>query len=76
MFTREASIAKVYATERAFAATSRAIEAMGAAGYDAEHDVERWFRDVRVTMIYEGTSEEQRIVIGREILRRFGEAKI
>lgn len=73
-FSREASIAKVFATERAFAACNRAIEAMGAAGYDAENDVERWFRDVRVTMIYEGTSEVQRIVISREILRRFGES--
>lgn len=72
-FSREASIAKVYTTEHAFAACGRALEAMGAAGYDADGDVERWFRDVRVTMIYEGTSEVQRIVIGREILRRFGE---
>ena len=71
-FSREASIAKVYATERAFAACNRAIEVMGAAGYDAANPVERAFRDVRVTMIYEGTSEVQRIVIGREIMRRFG----
>ena len=72
-FSREASIAKVYATEASFAACNRAIEAMGAAGLDEAAEVERRFRDVRVTMIYEGTSEVQRIVISRDIMRRFAE---
>ncbi|MCX4244675.1 acyl-CoA dehydrogenase family protein [Paraliomyxa miuraensis] len=70
-FSREASIAKVFTTERAFAACNRAVEAMGAAGCDEAHAVERGLRDVRVTMIYEGTSEVQRIVISRDIMRRF-----
>ncbi|MEX1367959.1 MAG: acyl-CoA dehydrogenase family protein [Nannocystaceae bacterium] len=70
-FSREASIAKVFATERSFAACSRALQVLGAEGYDEEHGVERRFRDVRVTMIYEGTSEVQRIVISRDIMRRF-----
>ncbi len=70
-FSREASIAKVFTTERAFAACNRAIEVMGADGGDEVHAVERAFRDVRVSMIYEGTSEVQRIVISRDILRRF-----
>jgi alkylation response protein AidB-like acyl-CoA dehydrogenase len=72
-FSREAAIAKVYASERSFAACNRALEVMGAAGSDEANEVERRFRDVRVTMIYEGTSEIQRIVISRDIMRRFGE---
>lgn len=73
-FSREASIAKVFTTERAFGACNRALEAMGAAGCDEGNAVERGLRDVRVTMIYEGTSEVQRIVISRDIMRRFGRA--
>ena len=73
-FTREASIAKVFATERAYAACDRALEVLGNAGGELRQQVERNFRDVRVTMIYEGTSEVQRIVISREIVRRFAEA--
>jgi alkylation response protein AidB-like acyl-CoA dehydrogenase len=70
-FSREASIAKVYCSERAFATCERAVAVLGAAGGDEAVAVERALRDVRVTMIYEGTSEVQRIVIGREIVRRF-----
>lgn len=70
-FSREASIAKVFASERAFAACERAVAVLGAAGCDEALPVERALRDVRVTMIYEGTSEVQRIVIARELLRRF-----
>ena len=72
-FSREASIAKVFTTERAFAACGRALEVMGAAGTDEAEGVERRFRDVRVSMIYEGTSEVQRIVISRGIARRFAD---
>jgi hypothetical protein len=71
-FSRQAALAKVYASERAVAACDRALEVLGAAGVRARPEVERAFRDVRVTMIYEGTSEVQRIVISREIARRFG----
>jgi alkylation response protein AidB-like acyl-CoA dehydrogenase len=71
-FSREASIAKVLASERAFAACERAVAVLGADGQDQALPVERALRDVRVTMIYEGTSEVQRIVIAREIMRRFG----
>lgn len=70
-FSREASMAKAFASERAFAACDRAAAVLGAAGQDEALPLERALRDVRVTMIYEGTSEVQRIVIGREILRRF-----
>ena len=72
-FTREASIAKAYATEQSFAATNRALEVFGEAGNVRSAEAERHFRDVRVTMIYEGTSEVQRIVISRGIMQRFGE---
>lgn len=73
-FSREASHAKVYATEKSWAACNRALEVMGEDGLAVEHGVERNLRDVRVTMIYEGTSEVQRIVISRDIMRRFGES--
>ena len=72
-FSREASHAKVYATEKSWAACNRALEVMGEDGLAVEYGVERNLRDVRVTMIYEGTSEVQRIVISRDIMRRFGE---
>ncbi len=67
--TREASMAKLYASERAFAACNRALQMLGGYGYTSEFPVERYLRDVRVTMIYEGTSEIQRLVIGRDVVR-------
>jgi alkylation response protein AidB-like acyl-CoA dehydrogenase len=70
-FTREASIAKLYASERAFWACNRALQMLGGYGYTQDFPVERYLRDVRVTMIYEGTSEIQRIVIGRDVVRQF-----
>ena len=69
-FTREASMAKLFATEKAFTACDRAIQIFGGYGYTHEFPVERYLRDVRVTRIFEGTSEIQRIVISRDILRR------
>jgi len=72
-FSREASMAKLFCSERAVAACNAALEVMGELGNDAAARAEQLFRDVRVTMIYEGTSEVQRIVISREIARRFGE---
>ncbi|MCB9753524.1 MAG: acyl-CoA dehydrogenase family protein [Myxococcales bacterium] len=70
-FTREASIAKLFTTEKAYAACDRAIQVLGGFGYTREFPVERYLRDVRVTRIFEGTSEIQRIVISRDIIRRF-----
>lgn len=74
-FSHQASMAKLMASERAFAACNRVLAVMGADGQDVERPVERFFRDVRVTMIYEGTSEVQRIVIARDIARRFDDAR-
>ena len=67
-FTKEASMAKMFATEAANRATHRALEIVGPEALDARLAVERFFRDVRVTMIYEGTSEVQRIVVARQVL--------
>ena len=71
-FSREAAMAKVYASERAFAACNRALQMLGGYGYTQDFPIERYMRDVRVTMIYEGTSEVQRVVIGRDVVRQFG----
>ncbi len=68
-FTREASMAKLFASEAAQRAVSRAVQIHGGYGYTDAFPVERLFRDARVQTIYEGTSEIQRLVIARELLR-------
>jgi len=65
-FTREASMAKLFASEMANRAAYRALQIHGGYGYMKEYKIERLYRDVRVTAIYEGTSEVQRIVVARE----------
>ncbi len=67
-FTQEASMAKYFATEMAVRATSRAIQVHGAYGLSEEFPVERFFRDARVYTIPDGTTEIQKLVIGRELL--------
>lgn len=67
--TREASMAKLFASESAVAITDAAVQVFGGYGYSAEYPVERYFRDARVTTLYEGTSEIQRIVIERQLRR-------
>ncbi len=67
-FSREASMAKVFATECANRICNKAVQIHGGYGYIREFAAERHLRDVRVTMIYEGTSEVQRIVIARSTL--------
>jgi alkylation response protein AidB-like acyl-CoA dehydrogenase len=66
---REASMAKLYASEAANRVCGAAIQVHGGYGYVKDFDVERFYREARVTTIYEGTSEIQRIVIARELLR-------
>ncbi len=73
-FSREASMAKLFASERGFGVCNRALQILGGYGYTQEFPVERYLRDIRVTSIYEGTSEIQRVVISRDIARRFAEA--
>ncbi len=68
-FHREASMAKLLASEAAQRAVSRAVQIHGGNGYTEDYPVARLFRDARVQTIYEGTSEIQRLVIARELLR-------
>jgi butyryl-CoA dehydrogenase len=63
--TTETSIAKLYASEAAVWVANEAIQLHGGAGYSDDHPVERHFRDVRVTTLYEGTSQIQKLIIGR-----------
>jgi butyryl-CoA dehydrogenase len=65
--TTETSIAKLYATEAAQWCANEAIQVHGGAGYVDDHPVERWLRDVRVTTLYEGTSQIQQLIIGRAL---------
>lgn len=67
-FGCEASMAKLYCSTVASKVTSLAVQIHGGYGYSKEYDVERYFRDAKVTEIYEGTSEIQRMVIARTIL--------
>ncbi len=68
-FTREASMAKLFASEASNRATSQAVQIHGGYGYIDEFPVERFFRDARVQTIYDGTSEIQRTVIARQLLK-------
>ena len=67
--TMESSIAKLYASEMATRVTHKAIQIHGGYGYSTEFPVERHYRDARITEIYEGTSEIQRLVIAANLLR-------
>jgi alkylation response protein AidB-like acyl-CoA dehydrogenase len=67
-FTKEASMAKVFASEMAMDATTKAIQIHGGNGYITDYNVERYFRDVKIFEIFEGTSEIQRMVIARDLL--------
>jgi alkylation response protein AidB-like acyl-CoA dehydrogenase len=67
-FAREASMAKYYATEAAERACHRALQMLGGYGYTKEFPIERYARDVRITSIYEGTNQVQRLIIARDIL--------
>ena len=70
-FAKEASMAKLFATESANRACYEAIQILGGYGYTCDFPVERYARDARITSIYEGTSEVQRMIISRDILREF-----
>ena len=64
--TRETSVAKLYATESAVECANLAIQVHGGSGYVDDHPVERYLRDARVTTLYEGTSQIQKLIIGRD----------
>ncbi|MGB3224233.1 MAG: acyl-CoA dehydrogenase family protein [Desulforhopalus sp.] len=70
-FAKEASMAKLFATEAANKACYEAMQIFGGYGYTSDFPIERYARDARITTIYEGTSEIQRLIIAREILNEF-----
>lgn len=67
-YSMEASVAKLYASEMAHRVCHKAIQIHGGMGYSRDYPVERFYRDQRITEIYEGTSEIQRMVISRNLL--------
>jgi alkylation response protein AidB-like acyl-CoA dehydrogenase len=69
-FSREAAMAKLYASEAAMRVTYDAIQVHGGYGFTCEYHVERMYRDAKLCTIGEGTSEIQRIVISRDILKQ------
>ena len=68
-YSEEAAMAKLYAAEVAMEVTTKAVQLHGGYGYTREYDVERMMRDAKITEIYEGTSEVQRMVISAELLK-------
>lgn len=68
-YTKEAAMAKLFASETAMWTVTKAVQIHGGYGYIKEYRVERFFRDAKITEIYEGTNEIQRSVIAREILK-------
>jgi len=67
--TKESSIAKMFATDSAFEVCSEAVQIMGACGYMQDYPVERLFRYIKCTQIFEGTNEIQKLIIARELLK-------
>ena len=67
-YSKEAAMAKLFASETAMQATTKAIQIHGGYGYIKDYPVERYFRDAKITEIYEGTSEIQRLVIALNVL--------
>ena len=68
-YDREGAMAKVFASVTAMKTTTEAVQVHGGYGFVKEYHVERLMRDAKITQIYEGTSEIQRIVISRSILK-------
>ena len=68
--TAEAAMAKLFASETAMKTSSEAVQIFGGYGYMREYEIERYMRDAKITELYEGTSEVQKIVIAREFLKR------
>jgi len=72
-FTKQAAIAKLYCSELAMRTTIKAIQIHGGYGYTKEYPVERMFRDAKICEIGEGTSEIQRLVIARNLLKELAD---
>ena len=67
-----ASVAKCFAADAAMRVTTDAVQVLGGYGYMMEYPVERMLRDAKITQIYEGTNQIQRVVIARNLLKRYG----
>ena len=67
--TKQSAMAKLFASDTAMAVTVEAVQVLGGYGYVTEYPVERYLRDAKITQIYEGTNEIQRLVIAREMLK-------
>ncbi|GEB03321.1 hypothetical protein GRO01_08970 [Gluconobacter roseus NBRC 3990] len=68
--TRSCSMAKCFAGDMAVARTADAVQVFGGSGYIRGFEVERLYRDAKITQIYEGTNQIQRMIIARELLRK------
>jgi alkylation response protein AidB-like acyl-CoA dehydrogenase len=68
-YSRQASIAKLTATDAAMRVTTDAVQVLGGSGYTRDYPVERYMREAKITQIFEGTNQVQRMVIGREVVR-------
>jgi len=73
-FTAESAIAKLFASKTAMKTANQAVQIFGGNGYMREYEIERFMRDAKITEIYEGTSEIQKIVISREFIKRYSKA--
>ena len=71
-YTKEAAMAKLFAAETAMSLAIQGVQLHGGYGYTREFAAERYFRDAKITEIYEGTSEIQRLVIASQLLREAG----
>jgi alkylation response protein AidB-like acyl-CoA dehydrogenase len=69
-FTKEAAVAKLVATDAAMRVTTDAVQVLGGAGYTEDFPLERYMREAKVTQIFEGTNQIQRVVIARQLLSR------
>ena len=74
-FTAESAMAKLFASKTAMKTSNQAVQIFGGNGYMREYEIERFMRDAKITEIYEGTSEIQKIVISREIIKRYSKAQ-
>lgn len=72
-FAVEASMAKLYASEAGFRTVDKALQIHGGYGYTRNWPIERFYRDIRIKRIYEGTTEIQRRIISRDVLKKFGD---
>ena len=68
-FIRDAAVAKLVATDMAMKVTTDAVQVLGGYGYTRDFPAERFMREAKVTQIFEGTNQIQRLVIGRQLLR-------